>query len=168
MTGPEKAAADGTPDGATAEQPAADQPMASPSVSTAPARSGPFSRIPAHLGRARTSTVVLSLLFVGIFALYLTIKPADPGTASSTPSDTGTEQPATVPSPTTTAPETSADPTTSAPRATTSAPPTTSEPTTGEEPTGTTVPEETAEPTLPTTSVPSTRDTTPTLGSPSG
>jgi hypothetical protein len=164
MTGPEKDRADG----ATAEQPAAGQEMASPSVSTAPARSGPLSRIPSHLGRARTSTVVLGLLFVGIFALYLTIRPADPGTASTTTTDTGVVQPAPeTTAPETTAPETPAEPTTSAPRTTTSVP-TTAPETTGEESTGTTAPEETAEPTLPTTSVPSTRGSTPTLGSPPG
>lgn len=160
MTQPEKPT--------TAEQPAAGRRIESPSVSTAPARSGPFSRIPSHLGRARTSTVVLGLLFVGIFALWLSIKPAEPGTGSTTTTETGTEQPVPVPVPTTTAPETSTDPTTTAPRSTTSAPTTASEPTTDEEPSDTTAPEETAEPTLPTVSPPTTRATAPTSGTPSG
>jgi hypothetical protein len=47
------------------EPPTAEQPVGAPSVST---DSGPgpwhISRLPSHLGRARTSTVVLSLLFL--------------------------------------------------------------------------------------------------------
>ncbi|HET6394220.1 MAG TPA: hypothetical protein VFG13_15440 [Blastococcus sp.] len=164
MTGPEKTPADG----ASADTPAADQQMERPSVSTAPARSGPFSRIPAHLGRARTSTVVLGLLFVAIFALYLTIKPADPGTASTPTTETGTEQPApaTEPAPTTTAPGTPAEPTTPAPE--TSSPTAVPEPTTDEPTTGTTLPEETAAPTVPTVPAPTTRAGTPTAASPTG
>jgi hypothetical protein len=162
VTGPERSP---TPDGT------ADQQMATPSVSTAPARSGPFSRIPSHLGRARTSTVVLGLLFVSIFALYLTIKPADPGTAAGT-TETGTEQPAPAPAPApaTTAPETPGEPTTSDP-ATPSAPTSTSGPTPEEEPSDTTVPEETSAPTPPTTTTtaaPTTRAGTPTTVSPTG
>ena len=166
MTGPEQR----SPDGVRAGTPAPDEQMERPTVSTAPARSGPFSRIPAHLGRARTSTVVLGLLFVAIFALYLTIKPADPGTASTTTTETGTEQqaPATTPAPApaTTAPETPAEPTT--PDAETSTPTTVPEPTLDEPTTGTTLPEETAEPTLPTVPAPTTRAGTPTAVSPTG
>lgn len=33
-------------------------------------------RVPAHLGRARTSTVVLAVLFVAFFALYVLVRPA--------------------------------------------------------------------------------------------
>lgn len=144
--------------------------LATPTVSTAPAPGGArglFRRIPDHLGRARTSTVVLAVLFVAIYALYLNVKPPAPGTAS-TSTDTGTTQPAPATSPpTTTAPETTAEPTTSAPR-TTSAPTSAAEPTTtGEEP-GTTAPEETAEPTLPTPTAPTTRAPVPTTASPSG
>jgi len=157
VNGPERTpATDGT----------ADQQMAAPSVSTAPARPGPFSRIPSHLGRARTSTVVLGLLFVSIFALYLTIKPADPGTAAGT-TETGTEQPAPVPAPATTAPETPAEPTTEP--ETTSAPTSTSGTTTEEEPSDTTVPEETSAPTTSTTTpTPTSREATPTSASPTG
>jgi cytoskeletal protein RodZ len=163
VTTPEQPTGDG------AGPPQAEQQMERPTVSTAPARSGPFSRIPAHLGRARTSTVVLGLLFVGIFALYLTIKPADPATTSTTTTtETGTEQqaPATTPAPTTTAPETPAEPTTPDPE--TSSPSTVPEPTTDEPTTGTTLPEETAEPTLPTVPAPTTRAGTPTAVDPTG
>jgi cytoskeletal protein RodZ len=153
VTGPDKTPAHG-----------ADQQMERPTVSTAPARPGRFSAIPSHLGRARTSTVVLGLLFVAIFALYLTIKPADPVTTSTTTTtETGTEQPA--PAPTTTAPETPAEPTTSAP-GTTSAPTTSAEPTTAPE--ETTVPQETTEAPLPTVPAPTSRAGTPTTGTPTG
>jgi hypothetical protein len=163
VTEPDKAPAHG------AAPQTGDQQMARPSVSTAPARPGRFSAIPSHLGRARTSTVVLGLLFVGIFALYLTIKPADPTTTSTTTTtETGTEQPApvTTPAPTTTAPETPAEPTT--PDRETSAPTPVPEPTTDEPTTGTTLPEETAEPTLSTVPAPTTRAGTPTAVSPTG
>lgn len=70
-----------------------------PSVSTAPtsgetAPAGPrwwhWGAVPHHLGRARTSTVVLSLLFVAVFALYLNVKP-DVGTTGTTPAGGGSE-----------------------------------------------------------------------------
>jgi hypothetical protein len=78
-----------------------------------------MSRIPDHLGRARTSTVVLAVLFLAIFALYLNIRP-DPtgtttaGTGGSVPA--GTSAPAReVPATTTPAPATTQDqPTTTA------------------------------------------------------
>jgi hypothetical protein len=164
VTEPDRTPTQGT------DQQAGDQQMARPSVSTAPAPPGRFSAIPSHLGRARTSTVVLGLLFVGIFALYLTIKPADPVTTSTTTTtETGTEQPAPAPAPapTTTAPETPAEPTTSVPR-TTTAPAPEPEPTPDEETTGTTVPEETAEVPLPTDPAPTTRAGTPTAVTPTG
>ena len=81
------------------ERTTAEQPVVTPSVSTAPARGRwHVSRIPAHLGRARTSTVVLSVLFLAIGTLYLNIRPDVPGTTTPATSDTGTEQPAPVPS----------------------------------------------------------------------
>ncbi|TFV67777.1 UNVERIFIED_ORG: hypothetical protein E4P37_01415 [Bacillus sp. AZ43] len=139
------------PDKATAEQPVVEAPR----VTTAPAHGGPLSRIPSHLGRARTSTVVLGILFVAIFALYVNIRPE----TSPPPAETGTEQPAPAPAPTSTpAPETTAEP------QETTAPPATSAPTTPPrttertEPGDTTVPpEETSEPSPPSpeTSAPS-------------
>ena len=163
MTGPDRPPGDG---------PTREQPVVAPSVATAPAQGrGRFSRIPSHLGRARTSTVVLAVLFVGIFGVYLAIRPAEPGAASSTTPDTGTEQPAPAttptPTPTTTAPETTTEPTTSAPTPTRT-PTTAPEETSTEEPTDTTVPQETAETAIPTFSSPATRGSTPTLGSPPG
>ena len=144
-----------------------EQPVVEPSVSTAPARDGWRSRIPAHLGRARTSTVVLSVLFLAIFALYLNIRPETPGTVATTTSDTGTVQP--VPTTTAPAPETTAEPT---PTTTSTSTRTTSEPTTSAEPTATEGPTETTERTTEssvpaTTSVPE-APTVPTTVSPSG
>jgi hypothetical protein len=62
-------------------EPTREQPVVSPEVTTR----SPWhvSRIPAHLGRARTSTVVLSVLFVVIFALYLNVKPDTSGAATT-------------------------------------------------------------------------------------
>ena len=92
-------------------EPTREQPAVTPEVSTR----SPWhvSRIPAHLGRARTSTVVLAVLFLAIFALYLYIRPdttgaATAGTGTSVPA--GPTAPASRPAPTTTpAPETTQD-----------------------------------------------------------
>jgi hypothetical protein len=155
----------------TAPQPSTgDQPVVAPTVSTDPER-GPWhvSRIPSHLGRARTSTLVLSFLFLAIGTLYLNIRPEVPGTATTTTSETGVEQPAQVPA-TTSAPETTAEqtPETTAPR-TTSAPTTSAEPTATDEPTATTTtPEETAETSVPTTSSAPSPSPAPTTVSPPG
>jgi cytoskeletal protein RodZ len=94
--------------------------------------SGLFRRTPGHIGRARTSTLVLALLFVGLGVLYLYVRPADPATDPaggttqvSTPAPapaTTTAPPTTEPAPTTpeeTTPPTTTglptDPTTTAP-----------------------------------------------------
>ena len=123
------------------EKPTAEQPVVSPSVSTDPVR-GPwhFSRLPSHLGRARTSTLVLSVLFLAIGALYLNIRPPE----------TGAGQPAPVPTSPTSAPETPPETTTSEPATTTSAPETPTAPTTSAEPTTTGGPSETTAPEEPT------------------
>lgn len=73
-----------------------EQPEVTPTVSTAPARSRwQLSRIPAHLGPARTSTVVLAVLFLAIGTLYLNIRPEPTGTTTSgTTGVTDTNQPA--------------------------------------------------------------------------
>ena len=52
----------------TAEQPAATTTAPSPATFWR-------QRVPAHLGRARTSTVVLAVLFVVFFGLYLAVRP---------------------------------------------------------------------------------------------
>ncbi len=137
---------------ATGEQPAVE-----PTVSTAPPPARPrrwWSAIPKHLGRARTSTLVLGLLFLAIGALYLNVRPEPEGTTIVV--DTGVTTPA---------PTTGGTPTTTPPATTTPAPTTPSEPTTTEEststvPTESSVPGETTEtvptptPTTETTSVP--------------
>ncbi|MDT0274593.1 hypothetical protein [Blastococcus goldschmidtiae] len=141
-----------------------------PTVSTAPtsgtAAAPPDSRwwnwgsVPDHLGRARTSTVILSVLFLAIFTLYLNVRPPDEAdTAPRRPADGGsdveapvvpglptesTEEPAPTeePSPTT-EPGTTRTPTTS--------PSTTSPGTSPAEPTGEPdEPTETSEPAEPT------------------
>jgi hypothetical protein len=146
-------------------EPTQEQPVVTPEVTTAPA-GGRWSRIPHHLGRARTSTVVLGVLFLAIFALYLNIRPETPGTVATTTSDTGTVQP--VPTTTAPAPETTEEPTST----TTSAPPTTSAPTTSAESTTTERPTETTERTtessVPATSSVPEPSTAPTTVSPSG
>ena len=64
----------------------------------------PPGRLPATLfrGRVRTSTVLLSLLFVAVFALYLEVRPPPVGTAGSSNGADG-PAPATRPEPTSSA-----------------------------------------------------------------
>jgi hypothetical protein len=109
-------------------EPTAEQPAVSPSVSADPARGRwHFSRIPSHLGRARTSTVVLAILFLAIGTLYLNIRPVTPVTATTSNTGTVPEQPARA---TTSAPRaTTTQPTTSASGTTTRAPATSTGPT---------------------------------------
>jgi hypothetical protein len=103
------------------EQPPGGTPPTGPIVSTAPPRSRwHWSSVPHHLGRARTSTVVLTVLFLAVAALYLSVRP-DPTRATTTTSDVGgvpaqqtTQQP--------TAPRTTPTTTTTTPRSTTPAP----------------------------------------------
>ena len=122
-----------------------------PSVSTAPAEGAspgttspraPLGRrrLPAHIGPARTSTVLLALAFVAIGVLYLFVKPPETRTAGVV----------TDPTPTisrSVAPTTSAPAETAAPEET-AAPTSELAPTTGEETDDGTVPE-TAVPTAP-------------------
>jgi hypothetical protein len=138
---------------------------AQPSVSTASA-SAPrrwWSAVPHHLGRARTSTVVLALLFVGLYTLYLYVRPPDaPTPAPASGTTVETPAPSDVPLVPTEAPE----PTTEAPTtpeeesaAPTTAPGTTRGDAPAEEtPAGTAEPttpaEETATPAAPTTAAP--------------
>ena len=104
-----------------------------------------WSMIPRHLGRARTSTVVIGLLFVALFALYLNVRPDPEVPAGTTGGGTGVTEPA---------PTTGGTTTTPAPEPTTDPPPSTDEePTTTEDAT-TTVPEETTVPSEPTGTVP--------------
>jgi cytoskeletal protein RodZ len=125
-------------------EPTQEQPAVTPTVSTAPERSRwHVSRIPGHLGRARTSTVVLAVLFLAIGTLYLNIRPETTGTATT---ETGNQVPASTTAP---APEPTAT-TTPAPETTTEQSTTTAESTTTGGSTDTTTPEGTTESTLPT------------------
>ena len=75
-----------------------------PSGSTAPSpgRRSWWSAVPHHLGRARTSTVVLALLFVGLYTLYLYVRPTDPD-AGRSPTPTVVQTPTAPVEPTATA-----------------------------------------------------------------
>jgi hypothetical protein len=91
--------------------PTQEQPAVTPEVTTR----SPWhvSRIPGHLGPARTSTVVLVVLFLAIGTLYLNIRPdpttpATAGTGSTAPAVT-TPAPSEAPATTTPAPETTQD-----------------------------------------------------------
>jgi hypothetical protein len=129
-----------------------------PAVQTAPAQSGHWwSSVPRHLGRARTSTIVLVLLWVAIFVLYIFVRPEPAVTGASTTGNpnTGVQQPAPR---RTVAPPTTAHPTTTPPTTTpphpspTETSPTTSPHTTSPTGTGTfttTPPATTAGPSLP-------------------
>jgi hypothetical protein len=147
----------GPDDDRTVEQPAVEQ----PSVRTAPAPSRIqrwWASVPSHVGPARTSTVVLAVLFLALGSLYLTVRPEPvPVVAVQTTTPAGTTARTTVPATsapttTTTTSETSA-PTTS----TTTAP--TSEPT-PESPSETATTETPTDTVEPTTEVPTTEPTT--------
>jgi cytoskeletal protein RodZ len=141
-------------------EPTQEQPAVTPEVTTR----SPWhvSRIPAHLGRARTSTVVLAVLFLAIGALYLNIRPETTGAATT---ETGNTAPAVT---TTAPPSEPAETTTSpAPETTEDLPTTTNPPTTSVAPTETTSPEGTTESSTPTpTGTPELP--TPTVSSPTG
>ncbi|SDY43233.1 hypothetical protein SAMN05660209_02828 [Geodermatophilus africanus] len=86
-----------------------DEPTRARSVDAAPRRW--WSSVPHHLGRARTSTVVLALLFVGLYVLWLYVRPPDvptapatDGTTVQTPATTAPAEPPATTAPTTTAP----------------------------------------------------------------
>lgn len=117
-----------------------------------------WSAVPRHLGRARTSTVVLGLLFVGVFALYLNVRPPDPGRAQIAPEET-VEQGRTVEEPVTTEPAEPSETETPAPT-TPTPPPTTDSPSPTSPPPAPTTAEPSSpgdgsgEPTAPETTVP--------------
>ncbi|MGY1834882.1 hypothetical protein ACI79P_07225 [Blastococcus sp. SYSU DS0510] len=122
----------------------------SPTDSPSPApRHGWWAAIPRHLGRARTSTVVLAILFVAVFALWLNVKPPAQGapatgetavteptqpTGTTEPAQTEQTEPTEEPETTTQQPEPTTSPsapTTTAPGTTTTAPETTAPAPTG-------------------------------------
>jgi hypothetical protein len=93
--------------------PTAEQPQVTATVSPPTPSRSRWGGIPRHLGRARTSTLVLSLLFLSIGALWLNIRP-DP---LPDPAGTVVDQPVApvvpvVPVPTTEVPTTEPAPTT--------------------------------------------------------
>ena len=91
-------------------EPTAEQPQVTATVSPAVPPRSRWGAIPRHLGRARTSTLVLSLLFLGIGALWLNIRPEPVPSAPSSGGGTVVDQPAPV-VPTTPTPTTEAVPT---------------------------------------------------------
>jgi hypothetical protein len=106
------------------EHPTRELPPPRPSVRTAPP-SGLrrfWAAVPHHLGRARTSTVVLTILFLAVGTLYLYVRPPVTG-VGTVQQPAGSTQPAPAPEPTepvepTQVPETT-EPTDTAPRETT-------------------------------------------------
>ncbi len=123
-------------------------PPREPSVSTAPPAAPRrwWSAVPHHLGRARTSTVVLALLFVGLYTLYLYVRPPEP--AGTVPVTDSTVQTPVAPAPV--LPTETAEPTTA---------PTTAPRTTAPPPATTTSPGGTAEETAPGTAEPTSEPT---------
>ena len=114
-------------------QQTSDQPV----VTTAPAtrRARLWAHVPAHVGRARTSTVVIGCLFVVLLALNAALPRDEGGTTTVTTSDGRVlEIPSsyvpsapTTPAPATTAPDSTRAPSTSAPAGTSGAPETTAD-----------------------------------------
>jgi hypothetical protein len=146
----------GPDDDRTVEQPAVEQ----PSVRTAPAPSRIqrwWASVPSHVGPARTSTVVLAVLFLALGSLYLTVRPEPvPVVAVQTTTPAGTTARTTVPA--TSAPTTTTTSETSAPTTSTTTAPT-SEPT-PESPSETATTETPTDTVEPTTEVPTTEPTT--------
>ncbi len=110
-----------------------------------------WSVIPRHLGRARTSTVVIGLLFVALFALYLNVRP-DPEATGTTGGGADVTEPAPTTGGTTTPPEPA---------------PTTTEESTAPVPEDTTVPPEPTE-TVPPATTETTVPPLPTTSEPTG
>ena len=97
---------------------------ATPSVTTAPPRARwRFANVPSRLGRARTSTVVLAVLFVAVFVLWVYVRPETVATPAGTTGDVNAPvapvSTSSVPTTTSEAPATT-DATTTAPSESTS------------------------------------------------
>lgn len=152
-------------------EPPAEQ-VATPTVSTAPTSGTAdpphaswwhWDALPHHLGRARTSTVILAVLFLAVFALYLNVRPDETGTRTTgggsdveapanplVPTEPTTDpEPTEEPSPTT-EPEETGTPSEESETPTTGSTPSTSSPGTTEPTTEPSDPTETSEPTSPT------------------
>jgi hypothetical protein len=139
----------------TAEQPAVEQ----PSVRTAPPPSRIqrwWASVPPHIGPARTSTVVLAVLFLALGSLYLTVRPEPvPVVAVQTTTPATTTARPVVP--------TTRTPTATTTRAATSTAEPTTAPTSGPTtaaPSETTTSETSTDTAVPTTEVPTTAPTT--------
>jgi hypothetical protein len=149
------------------DDPTREQPAVEPTVSTEPAPGRPrgwWSAIPRHLGRARTSTLVLAVLFLAIGTLYLYVKPDPVASREPAGGDSGVTEPADPGG----EPTTEAPPPSEEPAPTTPVEPAPTEETTTDVPTESTVPSGTTPsapaPTAPTTPVP----TEPTTAEPTG
>jgi hypothetical protein len=131
-------------------EPTAEQPQVTATVSPAVPPRSRWGAIPRHLGRARTSTVVLTLLFLAVGALWLNIRPDPEAATPVSGGGTVVDQPATV-VPTTPAPTTEAVPTTASEVPTTASevPVTTTSDVPSPTETGTPVPTTTTEPPAP-------------------
>ena len=98
-------------------EPTAEQPQVTATVSPPDPPRTRWGAIPHHLGRARTSTVVLSLLFLAVGALWLNIRPdpeVPPASSESVVDQPATDTvvPTTAPTTTPEVPTTEAEPTT--------------------------------------------------------
>ncbi|NYJ05214.1 hypothetical protein [Petropleomorpha daqingensis] len=110
--------------------------LATPKVTTAPPRARwRFANVPSRLGRARTSTVVLAVLFVAVFVLWVYVRPPAVASPAGTTGDVnGPVAPATsssVPTTTSEAPTPTPSGSTTPPRETTTEPSTPTDQTTG-------------------------------------
>jgi hypothetical protein len=150
-----------------------EQPAVSPTVSTAPPPSRMqrwWASIPSHVGPARTSTVVLAVLFLALGALYLTVRPQSPQQVATSTSGGQVAATTTAHAPRTTAPTTTAPTTTESVAPTTTAPnPTDATPTTAvptvtsgsQQPTATVVPTTPTATRAPTSAPPPTASSSP-------
>ena len=108
-----------------------EQPQVTATVSPPDPPRSRWGAIPHHLGRARTSTVILSVLFLAIGTLWLNVRPdPEPPAAPAAGDGAVVEQPATTDPavPTTPAPTSEPAPTTSEEPTPTPVEPTTSSP----------------------------------------
>jgi hypothetical protein len=131
------------------EQPAGQRP-AVPTVSTAPPRSRwRFSSVPAHVGPARTSTVVLAVVFVLLLALHGYLQSSSDSGYTTVTTNTGQQVrvKTTDLSGTPAAPTSATAPATTAPRSTAPQSTTTGPPTSTRTPAVTTAPQSTSSPT---------------------
>jgi hypothetical protein len=93
-----------------------------PGVSTAPPRSRwRWGAVPARLGRARTSTVVLAVLWIAVFVLYVIVRPVPVQSQTTGGGAGGPVAPASTSPAPTASPSRTTESTTGTPASTTSA-----------------------------------------------